>query len=339
MALMIDSTDVRKMNYSLVRKVLWEGGQHTKQTMAKDTGLSIATCNTLLNELAASGEIVSEKCQLNGVGRSTMVYTLNEEYENILCIYFDLLSDNVRMISSNVLTMLKTTVYTKSIETEVMDVSMIQSEIEKCIALYPNISSIMVGVNGIVDDGIIKMSDIPEMDDVNIKEAIKKVAGNRPFHVSYGLQYGAFGAYTSKGYKSGIVTLFFCVRDVIPGSASVANGHILNGRNGFAGMTGYIGFEKDTDINELTKQIAAGDLTMIYRSLMAIITVLNPDEIVFAGNVITQDNLDEIISVIERHIPLRFIPKFSFAPNYGDDYYLEGMYQKSKELKTNILNL
>ena len=56
-----------------------------KQSIAADTGLSVATCNTLLNELERSGEVYSQKYQLNGVGRSTSVYQINEDYESILC--------------------------------------------------------------------------------------------------------------------------------------------------------------------------------------------------------------------------------------------------------------
>ena len=87
---MIDSSDVRKINVNLIRSVMWRGGEHTKQSVAMDTGLSVATCNTLLNELEKSGEILSEKRQLNGVGRSTSMYRINESYESMLCIRFDL---------------------------------------------------------------------------------------------------------------------------------------------------------------------------------------------------------------------------------------------------------
>lgn len=66
---MIDTSDVRKMNMNAIRSVMWRGGEHTKQSIAADTGLSVATCNTLLNELERNNEVFSQKFQLNGVGR------------------------------------------------------------------------------------------------------------------------------------------------------------------------------------------------------------------------------------------------------------------------------
>ena len=50
---MIDTSDVRKMNMNAIRAVMWRGGEHTKQSIAADTGLSVATCNTLLAILTA----------------------------------------------------------------------------------------------------------------------------------------------------------------------------------------------------------------------------------------------------------------------------------------------
>lgn len=95
---MIDTSDVRKMNMNAIRAVMWRGGEHTKQSIAADTGLSVATCNTLLNELERSGEVYSQKYQLNGVGRSTSVYQINEDYESILCVRIDLDSEGNRLL-------------------------------------------------------------------------------------------------------------------------------------------------------------------------------------------------------------------------------------------------
>ena len=44
----------------------------TKQELARHTGLSTATCNTLINEMAADGEVTGHKLQLGEVGRSSL---------------------------------------------------------------------------------------------------------------------------------------------------------------------------------------------------------------------------------------------------------------------------
>jgi len=52
---MIDSADVRKLNKNKIRKIMWKGGVWTKQTVADVTGLSVATCNTLIERTRKRG--------------------------------------------------------------------------------------------------------------------------------------------------------------------------------------------------------------------------------------------------------------------------------------------
>ena len=61
------------------------------------TGLSIATCNTLLNDMEQSNEVIGEKRRLQDVGRESVCYQINEEFEGFLCIYFELLNGERRL--------------------------------------------------------------------------------------------------------------------------------------------------------------------------------------------------------------------------------------------------
>ena len=103
---MIDSSDVRKININRIRTLMWRGGEFTKLSVAKATGFSVATSNTLLNELANTGEIIGEKRHLNGVGRGSIVYRINEQFESILCLRIDISSDEIRYLHCDILSML-----------------------------------------------------------------------------------------------------------------------------------------------------------------------------------------------------------------------------------------
>lgn len=82
------SADIRKINLQKIRRILWSGQWKTKQQIAGETELSVATCNTLLNELANTEEVISEKIRLHDVGPSALRYKCNEEYEQLFCIFF-----------------------------------------------------------------------------------------------------------------------------------------------------------------------------------------------------------------------------------------------------------
>lgn len=334
---MIDTSDVRKMNMNAIRSVMWRGGEHTKQSIAADTGLSVATCNTLLNELERNGEVFSQKFQLNGVGRSTSVYQINEDYESILCVRIDLDSEGNRLLSCDVLSMLRTTLYQEQTQSVSLDLAQVAGKIGEMLEEFPNISCILVGTSGIMDHGVLRLSDIPELEGVHLLDELRAVAQRRPIYMTYDCQYRVYGAYRDAGYTQETLTLLFCMRNVLPGTASVIGGRIVSGKNGFAGMTGYMPWEMNQE--EQIQVIAQGGqkgLELIIKTALSVIAILNPDELLFAGNVVDREMMEVVQSACAEAIPSGFLPKFRLADHRGDQYYLEGMYQKALEMKADL---
>lgn len=332
---MIDSSDVRKINVNLIRFVLWKGGEHTKQSIAMDTGLSVATCNTLLNELEKNGETISEKQQLNGVGRSTSVYRINEAYESILCIRVELLSNGSRVLWCDILSMLGTRIFQEHTYYDRLDAALVVDTIVEAMVRFANISCILVGTSGIVDNGVICMSDIPELEGIPLLDMMKAEVHGLPIHIAYDCQYRVYGAYKEAGYTKETLTLLFCMKNVLPGTASIVNGMVINGRNGFAGMTGYMPYGVDRE--EQIRRIADGaGISFIAMAAASVIAILNPDEIIFAGNIIDEVAMNEVRSECERDLPIEVMPDFRVIEDEGYRYYLEGMYQKALEMKADI---
>ena len=278
---MIDSSDVRKLNLNQIRSVMWRGGEHTKQSMALEIGLSSATCNTLLNEMEENCEVLSEKRQLNGVGRSTSVFRINEQYESILCVKVEINSDGHRELWIEVLSMLGNRLCHEKRAYKKLDAETIIDRIIDFTVLYSNISIILIGISSIVDNGVIRLSDIPELENVPLESMIKEKI-NIPIYLAYDCQYRVYGAYKKYKYEKETLTLFYCMKNVLPGTASVSCGKILKGKNGFAGMTGYIPYGMSFD--DQIKLIAGGKGShVISHAISSTIAVLNPDEIIFEG--------------------------------------------------------
>ena len=85
---MNNSADIRKENKRAIYRFMLDGRLYTKQQVAKGTGLSAATCNTLLNDLTAQGIVTGGSKQSGEVGRSSVLYQINEEHECYLAIHF-----------------------------------------------------------------------------------------------------------------------------------------------------------------------------------------------------------------------------------------------------------
>ena len=81
---MKNTAEIKKENQRRIWEILRDGLPHTKQEAARITGLSPATCNTILNELKQEGQVLGEKKRSGEVGRASVAYILNRDYENFL---------------------------------------------------------------------------------------------------------------------------------------------------------------------------------------------------------------------------------------------------------------
>lgn len=328
---MIDSSDVRKININRIRTLMWRGGKFTKLSVAKATGFSVATSNTLLNELANTGEIIGEKRHLNGVGRGSIVYRINEQFESILCLRIDISSDEIRYLHCDILSMLGKQLFKETKQYNKLDEQTVIHTILELIEQYTNINCIIIGICGIIDEGVVFMSDIPELEGIPLEKKIASVT-NVPLYIAYDCQFRVYGEYKRSGYSTETLSLVYAVKNVLPGTASVVENIILNGRNGFAGMTGYMSF--DIDREELIKKVTTNDAAKyVADSVIALITILNPNEIVYAGNVFDAKVLEEIRQISMKKLPEKIIPSFRILEN-PETCYLDGMYYKAIEIKT-----
>ena len=95
---MKNSSDIRKENKKRIYRLMLDGKHYTKQQAAAGTGLSVATCNTLLNDLQMHKIVSGEKRQLGEVGRSSVLYRIREEHESYLAIHFWIEYGNRRVL-------------------------------------------------------------------------------------------------------------------------------------------------------------------------------------------------------------------------------------------------
>lgn len=193
------------------------------------------------------------------------------------------------------------------------------------------------GNQRIIDHGVLRLSDIPELEEAHLLDALRTVAQQRPIYMTYDCQYRVYGAYKDAGYTSETLTLLFCMRNVLAGTASVIGGRIVSGKNGFAGMTGYMpwGMSQEEQIQVIAQGSPKG-LELIVKTALSVIAVLNPDELLFAGNVVDREMMEAVQTACAKAVPPEFLPKLRLADHRGDQYYLEGMYQKALEMKADL---
>lgn len=60
---------IKQQNILQIKRALIALGSATKPEIAKHTGLTVATCGNLLNEMAKSGDAVAENLRFSNGGR------------------------------------------------------------------------------------------------------------------------------------------------------------------------------------------------------------------------------------------------------------------------------
>lgn len=326
---MRDSSSIKKANKNIIRELLRNGADYTKQEMAVKTGLSVASCNTFLNEMEKSGEVIGEKCRLREVGPSTAVYRMNEDYESILCVIFQMLNQ-IKTIQVAVLTPTGRTREQWENVYPVLDAACIEQEIEKAFKKYSNISQIMLGTPSIAEHGIIRHCDIAELEN---EEIVQRLTGrfNCPVDLENDMHLKALGYYFCNQCSGGIVTLGCFSSGVLPGTATVYEGTVLKGKNLFAGMVGFMDYGRTMEEVLASLKDPVLSRPLIVRAMTAVISVLNPHYIVLAGDLINSETVAQIRRECCRTVPEEYMPEFSYIEAV-DGYYLEGMFRKAVRL-------
>lgn len=329
---MTDSAQIKKQNKAQIRRLLRRGEAYAKQQIALQTGLSIASCNTYLNEMEQSGEVVGEKQQLHEVGRSSVVYRLNEAYESILGLYFEYIQ-GVKSITTAVFSPTGRLLDLQVRPYDVLDVTAITDRLTALLAQFPNTSQILIGTPSIAEKGVIRHSDIPELEGVALVPQLTR-RYQLPVFLANDMHYKVYGYYREAQITDQIVTLVNYPAGVLPGTATVHRGTLLTGRNLFAGMVGFLdyGMSRAEQIRQLRRPTAE---PLIVKAAIALISILNPDRLVFTGDLIRESDLDRIRQACQACIPAEYMPEFAFLPD-TDPYYRMGMYWTAMNRKEQI---
>jgi len=325
---MNDTAALRKENKKLIRYAMRGGAEYTKQQIARKTGLSAATCNTLLNEMEAEKEVVSEKKRLQDVGRTSAVFRMNEGYESCLCIWFEIML-GVRHLNAYLLSPLGTVLEKSEKTADYLDQYVIGKTVRDMYEKKSNIVRIMIGTPSLIDNGVIRHCDIPELEDVDLQKFLEDTF-QVPVHMENDMSYRVYGYYKENGEPDSVITLANFPSHILPGTASIHKGEVISGFSGLAGMVGFLpyDFDRKREIELLDQE---NSLPLIVKAVVSVIVLMNPQFIIFTGDLISEKRLLEIDQECRVFIPDEHMPEMCYEAD-TNPYYLQGMYEKAMEI-------
>ncbi|WP_160560842.1 ROK family protein [Parablautia muri] len=326
---MNNSADIRKENKKTIYRLMLGGGTYTKQQVAIGTGLSVATCNTLLNDMQRQGIILGGDKLPGEVGRSSILYRIREDHESYLAVHF-YMEQGRRFIETLVFSAVGRIIFREKQMPEYVDYEEIEKVIAKSVGQIPNITRIVVGTPSIAENGIIRHCDIPELENTPLKEKLED-----RFHINVlienDMHHKAYGYYMKHDDQDAVITLAYFPEHILPGTVTIHKGTIIKGANCFAGMTGFLPYNISRK-ELLTMLEPERCMPFIAQSLSAIIVLLNPGLIVLTGSLISPGMLECIKKKCGESIPPEYMPKFKAVDSF-DEFYVEGMYQLAVDRK------
>lgn len=328
---MENTAKIRIENRNRLRRRFWQGGEHTKLSLAHDTGLSLATCSTLLNEMEADGEIIGVKRRLGEVGRSSTIYRANEETDLILCLHCDLI-DRTPSQSWSVRTVTGQVLEQSLMQPQTQITAQSLADLAKAVCRrYPAIRQIMLGVPGVAEDDTVRYCDIPDLDDQPLRSLMQAETGCA-VHMENDMHYRIYGYARQHADEQDVLTLCYWNRSVLPGTATFHKGTLITGHNLFAGYAAFLPYPmgRERQMELLGRQDTAQSL--IDAAVCCMISLLNPNVMVLSGDLFSPQSIPHLQTACRRFIPEAYLPCFQYVRDTEPEYLI-GMYQRALDLK------
>jgi len=337
MQIVSNTAQVKRYNVGIVKNALKVLPGGTKTTIARITGLSIATCNTILNELEVTGEIVEVTNENSNFGRPAKLYRFNEKYSYICCIYMSY-ENMKKILTYAVVDLLGNTIKKESMVKTCIDYEELEKLVQELIDQYENIQAIGIGIPGVVNKHeVIDICDIEELVNCALAQRLTDKFGMEVV-IDNDMNLIAYGVYQEGEYEedTSIAVVGF-YKDNWPGSGIIVDGHIIRGNTNFAGEVSYLPLGCNSkELKELLKK-RENIIQVAAKTICALISIINPHTIVMTGTTLVEDMLEEINLLIGEIIPEKHRPQILLEKNV-QEYYLKGLSSMTLEYLNNPIH-
>lgn len=329
---------VKLTNKELVRTLFRKRQTATRAEIASETGLSVATCGTILNEMLASNEIYVDKMEDSNGGRPARRFRYNKDFIQVACIAisYDLYVKTMHYIVANAFGEI---IEEQKDEYEIIDFDTVSGVVEPIMNKYPNIKSLTISIPGESYDGKVRFCDIKELQDAPLEKEFKRIY-NINVMVDGIAQVAAYGYYNSTPELSGkTVAVLMAPRDLHLGAGIIVNGQLTKGDTHLAGEVSFIA-TNNISREEVLARMPDREFLIdsMVTALTAIISVINPSRIAIYGSAVKEDMYAPLYERCHEIVPTVFMPELKIISDF-DEYFKNGLIKLAIESTTTGLKL
>lgn len=335
MKVIYNTSRLKQINLDLLRSAVKSEEFSTKNSLAGKTGLSVASCGNLLEELLERGEVREIELASSTGGRPSRRFVYNANHAFALLMY-PRKEGTQQTLYSSLVNMLGEQVYESFEDLEQITLKEIDRSITALIEKYPRIKVISMGIPGIIKLGIIDSCDFEALAQIPIAEYLKD-RYDREVTVENDVNCTALGYYQrlKEGHSESLVYVYY-PQDGLAGAGLIVNGRVLKGRSNFAGEVSYIpAWIKREEQGKI--QTNAGIFSELVSDLiLSINCLLNPDCIVLAGQRFTPELIESVMGLVSRGSQQGHAPVVKFETDYHFSY-IDGLnYAAQRKLSCGI---
>lgn len=307
----MDKKDMREKNQELILQALRRLKTSSKPNIAKETGLSVVTVNAHLDALIAKGEVELAEETLSIGGRPARQYRLNSERHLALGAYITR-EGGIFKLTTFVINLFGDVISGSEDLTDAVGLDFLQNSIAPSLAKFPNISYIILGLDGEELKGIFYTPAYASLNGIALRETLSTKM-ERTVVLTRDIEAAIIGAAKLEGIAvNENVIVGVSWKDNSSHTGIFFNGKPYLGRDGFAGN---IGKEVNTDNPTLDAARAVSVTTR----------VLNPNYIILYNEKLRITDYDKIKEIVLKDIDEKFFPKVLIRPDIREDYG-EGIY-------------
>lgn len=305
--------------------------------ISNETGLSIATCGNILNELLETGEVIETELEAPNGGRPARRFIYNANFSYIACVYVKA-EGGIHSLTYAVANSVGIPVDNGCIEAELIDAAAIDHLIGTLIEKHNHIKAIGIGIPGLVHQGVINVCDIKELIHVPLEAQLREKYEIEVI-VENDMNLTVYGFYKKQDYEvdKTIVVVTF-TKDNFPGSGIMIDGHIHRGNTKFAGEISFLpfGISREEQFMQLNHHDTF--IPLAAHTITSLISVINPETIALTGSQVEEEDVEHIYKKCLDVIPEEHMPQL-IVLDHPDDDYMTGLIAVTLESLTYNLQL
>ena len=315
--------DLKLFNKERIRKEIQNSEKSTKAQIAKLTSLSVATCNTAINEMLTDHEIKKVDQEDLIMGRPADRFCYNKDYLHVVGVSLSGDSNHGKigyMVADAVCGMIR--------EDTFQPHSITYNEMEELIGslLHEDnlIRGVSIGIPGVTVNGAVERCDIESMIGVHLAEKLEDRFGIQ-VAVRNDMDYIAYGAYHNiyQG-QADMAAMYFPVNsDATVGCGFIINGRVLEGSTKFSGELAYIfeGFGISRKEQYSLWKDREKLIQSVARQVLIVISTVDPEEIILMGLDFTEEELEQVRTFCRNIVSESHLPKIIAIQDHHACYF------------------